>query len=507
MQPTPLPRLRAGVRGVVLGVALAASLPGTASAQMPRAYMEVFAAPATMARRKAAVDNLATDLRTTLQRTRKGTWGVMVVSMSTGDTLFNHNGARTLLPASTMKLFTAALALDHFGPGGRFETQVLHTGTIRPDGVLEGNLILRGAGDPTFGGSPIERGLAAPMATLARAVAAAGITRVTGSLIGDASAYDDGKVPDGWRSRYLHASYAARVSALSFNENQVTVLVGPSAKGAALTINPPVSGIDISNAVKVVAGSRGARVIVTQDSSIGRIKVSGWVGAKSPVRGYKLVVENPELFAVGALKAALATEGVKVDGLIKIGAPSDSGIRIASLTSPTLERMISQMNGESNNHFAELLFRNVGRAVGVPGSAEAANSALGRFMSEKVKVSADEVFAADGSGLSTLDRVTPRAMVHLLDYARHASWGSVLEQSLPIAGETETLRRRMRRTAATGNLRAKTGTTNDVASLGGYVTAGNGEDLVFSIIYNGTDRWRAREAIDRIGVTLASFSR
>ena len=179
----------------------------------------------------------------------------------------------------------------------------------------------------------------------------------------------------------------------------------------------------------------------------------------------------------------------------------------ASLNSPTLDHIIEQMNGESNNHFAELLFRNASRSAGRHGSAEGANSLLRRFLSEKVHVALDAVFAADGSGLSTLDRVTPRSMVQLLGYARQASWGPVLEGSLPVAGQTETLRRRMRSTLAMGNLHAKTGTTNDVASLGGYVTASNGEDLVFSVIYNGSDRWRARDAIDRIGVTLATFSR
>ena len=117
------------------------------------------------------------------------------------------------------------------------------------------------------------------------------------------------------------------------------------------------------------------------------------------------------------------------------------------------------------------------------------------------------MFAADGSGLSTLDRVTPRAMVQLLGYARKAPWGAVLEQSLPVAGETETLKHRMRYTPAMGNLHAKTGTTNDVASLGGYVTAKDGEQLAFSFIYNGKDRWRAKEAMDAMGATLASFSR
>lgn len=480
---------------------------GPAPAQS-RTFFDVAASPAAMARRARAAADLSATLTSTLLRTKgKGTWGVMVVSLTNGDTLFGHNADRQLLPASTMKLFTSALALDHFGPDGRFETRLLHTGSISADGVIQGNLILRGAGDPTFGGLAADRHSISPMKTLARSVAAAGITRVTGSLIGDASGYDDSKVPDGWRRRYLYASYAARVSALSFNENQVTIIVRANGKKATVGFNPPILGVELTNRVTVVAGSRSARVRVAQDSVAGKVTVSGWIGSRSADRGYKLVVDNPELFAVGALKAALAAEGVRVDGAIRIGQVRDSLPTVASLPSPPLQEMISQMNGESNNHFAELLFRNVALAVGARGSATSANSLLDRFLTEKVHVSANSVFAADGSGLSTLDRVTPRSMVQLLDYAKKASWGSVLEQSLPVAGRTETLARRMRRTVAAGNLRAKTGTTNDVASLGGYVTASNGEDLVFSIIYNGTDRWRARDAIDRIGVTLATFTR
>jgi D-alanyl-D-alanine carboxypeptidase/D-alanyl-D-alanine-endopeptidase (penicillin-binding protein 4) len=495
-------RIRA-IRVFVVAVAFARTLP----AQAP-SHFDLKASPAAMARRAKAEADLSATLTSTLQRTRgKGTWGVMVVSLTNGDTLFGHNADRQLLPASTMKLYTSALALDHLGPDGRFETQLLHTGTLGPDGVLHGDLILRGAGDPTFSGLSVDRYSLSPMATLAKSVAAAGITRVTGAIIGDGSGYKDSKVPDGWKRRYLYASYAARVSALSFNENQVTIIVRPDGKKAVVGFNPPITGIELTNKVTIVAGSRSARVRVTQDSTAGRVTVSGWIGAKSGDRGYKLVVDNPELFAVGAMKAALMAAGVRVDGPIKIGDAPDSLSVVASLPSPPLQQMLSEMNGESNNHYAELIFRNVARAAGTPGSAEAANSLLGRFLLEKANVPANAVFAADGSGLSTLDRVTPRSMVQLLDYAKRAPWGSVLEQSLPIAGRTETLARRMRRTEAAGNLRAKTGTTNDVASLGGYVTASNGENLAFAIIYNGTDRYRARAAIDQIGVTLATFSR
>jgi serine-type D-Ala-D-Ala carboxypeptidase/endopeptidase (penicillin-binding protein 4) len=449
---------------------------------------------------------LGEDLSSMIARARSGKWGVLVVSLSTGDTLFGRNPDQQLLPASTMKLFTSSLALDRFGADGKFRTVVLRAGSLGSDGVLHGDLVLRGAGDPTLAGKQLDDGGEPPMDTLARQIAAAGVKRVTGAIVGDASAFLDSHVPDGWRTRYLQASYAARVSALSFNENKITIVVRPSGARAELSFVPAVSGVPVSNNVKVAPSSQGARIGVRQDST-GRLVVSGWIGAQSTQRDYQVMVEGPELFAAGALRAALVAQGVAVDGQVRAGTSPGDAVSIATFDSPPLQKIVTQMNGESNNHFAELLFRDAARSAGAPGSAENGNILLRRFLYEKADVAPTAVFAADGSGLSTLDRVTPRAMVLLLGYVRKAPWGSVLEQSLPVAGETETLRHRMRHTSAMGNLHAKTGTTNDVASLGGYVTAKNGEQLAFSFIYNGKDRWRAREAMDAMGATLASFSR
>jgi D-alanyl-D-alanine carboxypeptidase/D-alanyl-D-alanine-endopeptidase (penicillin-binding protein 4) len=117
------------------------------------------------------------------------------------------------------------------------------------------------------------------------------------------------------------------------------------------------------------------------------------------------------------------------------------------------------------------------------------------------------IYAADGSGLSVLDKLTARSMIQLLSYAHRAPWSAQFHASLPVAGESETLRGRMRGTPAQGNLHAKTGTTNTVISLGGYVTARNGEVIAFCFIYNGADRWGARAAMDQMGATLAEFGR
>lgn len=440
--------------------------------------------------------------------TSRGEWGVMVVSLTNGDTLFAREADELLLPASTMKLYTAALAFERFGPAHQFRTDILRDGFLTDDGTLDGNLYLKGAGDPALGaryarwndGVP-------PMQSIADLVYASGVRRVRGDIVGDASAFESRRVPEGWRTRYLQAGYAARVSALSVNENIANVVVRSTASGATVTFDEPLIDLPIHPTVTVRPGSRSARISVWQDTTQDRFRVTGWIGALSPERTYRVVVEQPERFAAAAFRAALQKRGIIVEGGARAATAPSEAERLTAWASPPLAQLVLTMNGESNNHFAELLFRNAARSVRGVGSAEAANEALRSFLAERVGVRRDAVYAADGSGLSTLDRVSTRSMVQLLGYAQQAPWGEVFQATLPVAGRTETLRTRMRRTAADNNLRGKTGTTNDVTSLAGYVRSKDGELLAFAFLYNGRDLWRAREAIDAMGVTLAGFSR
>ncbi|MHB1071034.1 MAG: D-alanyl-D-alanine carboxypeptidase/D-alanyl-D-alanine endopeptidase [Gemmatimonadaceae bacterium] len=449
---------------------------------------------------------LMLDLGSILSRaSRSGSWGVAVLSLESGDTLFTHNADRQLLPASTMKLFTSAVALERFGPDYRLVTEVLREGALGADGTLRGNLVLRGTGAPSFSRRYTNDSSGeTPIAAIARLVAQAGVRRVSGDIVGDASAFEERKVPEGWRTRYLGSSYAARVSALSYNENLLAITVKPAGKSAAITFEPALSGINVVNSVKVVAG-RGSRISVVQRD--GGLEVRGSIGRASSGRRVQVVAENPALVTTAAFRAALEQRGITVDGNARLAKAASGAPRVAAVSSASIGELVTTMNGESNNHFAELLFRNAARSAGVEGSAENANILLRRFLWEKAQVPPTSVYAADGSGLSTADRVTPRAMVQLLGYAARAPWRGVLEQSLPVAGRTDGLRRRMRYTPAMGNLRAKTGTTNDVASLGGYVTSRDGERLAFAFIYNGRDRWRAKEAMDAMGATLANYAR
>lgn len=471
------------------------------------------ATPAKPALRYTAphgVPALYSDLAAILaSRTRSGTWGAMVISLTRGDTLFSDNADSPYVPASTMKLFTTALALEKLGPEHTFSTDVLRDGAIEKDGTVRGNLYIRGDGDPSLSSRFVKGGPSAPMDMLADLTKAAGVTKVTGDLVADASAFESRKIPEGWLNRYAGSAYAAPFSALSLNENVVIVSITPGGSGGAATValEPATDGMTVTNTVRTVPGT-GVRVS-SRRTSDDRVVVSGTIGAKAGQRRYQLVVGDPVTFTAGAYRAALEAKGITVAGTIRIAPTPPLATVVTSMPSPPLSRLVALMNRESINHYAEMLWRDAARGAqrNIVGSAQTADSTLQQFLVRTVGMKPGSVVATDGSGLSVLDRVTPRAMVQLLAHAHNATWSSAFHASLPVAGESELLRRRMKSTPAQGNLHAKTGTTNTVIGLSGYVTAEDGEILAFAFLYNGTDRFAARETIDQMGPTMAGFWR
>jgi serine-type D-Ala-D-Ala carboxypeptidase/endopeptidase (penicillin-binding protein 4) len=433
--------------------------------------------------------------------TRSGTWGVVVTSVTRGDTLFSQNPDVLLKPASIMKMMTTGIALERFGPDHTFRTETLRDRPVA-DGVLDGNLYLRGGGDPTLS-LRFWQG-ESPMDALARRVAAAGIKRVRGDIVADESAFDAERIPEGWKNSYLMSAYAAPVSALSLNENIVWIVARAENGKAVVELDPPSTAIPLASTVRVVAG-RGGRIAARRSGN--GIAVGGFIGSRSAPRRYSLVVRDPPAYAAGALQTSLRKAGVEVDGQIRPGVTPKGAEAVADVRSLPLANIVSYMNRESINHFAELLYRDAARDAGKVGSATAALETLRDFLASKAGARAEDVRVRDGSGLSEADSLTARSMVQLLAYAHRAPWGSVFHASMPVAGESELMRRRMRGSPAHGNLHAKTGTTNTVASLAGYVTALNGEVIAFAFIYNGRDRGGARATMDRMGPTLANFYR
>jgi D-alanyl-D-alanine carboxypeptidase/D-alanyl-D-alanine-endopeptidase (penicillin-binding protein 4) len=275
-----------------------------------------------------------------------------------------------------------------------------------------------------------------------------------------------------------------------------------------VTLRPDLPGPKVINQVRTSGTGRGGKISVSRRSD-GAILAKGWIGGRSTVRVYTVVVDDPALYATRAFAGALAREGIEISGEVRLGQTPTGAVHVGALSSPPLYQLASVMNGESDNHFAELLLRNAarGHSADVTGSARLGNEQLRVLLSERAGTNPDAISIADGSGLSSLNRVTPRALTQLLMYAHQAPWSKEFHLSLPVAGRSETLRHRMQASPAAGNLHAKTGTTADVVSLGGYVTSQGGELLAFSFLYNGKELSNARQTIDVMGATLAGFTR
>ena len=454
------------------------------------------------------LDGLRADLGTLAATSIKsGSWGMMVVSLTQGDTLFSINADVPHMPASTQKVLTSVLALSTLGPQYRYRTDVLYSGQLS-SGRLDGDLILRGDGDPSLSSRFIGGKPDAAMDSLADHVVKSGVREVTGRVIGDATAFEARSIPEGWHRRILQDAYAGRVSGLTLNENLVWVTIRPTTRGSAadVVLEPATDAIPLSSSVRTVAG-RGTSLKLARGP--GGIRVSGSIGADVYQRSYSYIVDDPASFTTGAFLSALRRHGVTVRNGMSLGSTPRGATPLTYWQSAPLETLLTVMNRESVNVIAEHVFRAASRGADrhATGAAVTGDSALRSILARSAGVRSDAIHAADGSGLSQLDMVSPRAMVQMLGWADKASWGPLLHASLPLAGESGTLRRRMEGTSAQTNLHAKTGTTNDIVALSGYVTARNGELLAFAMLYNGRDRWRAREAIDAIGVTLANWSR
>lgn len=448
--------------------------------------------------------------------------GLVVVSLDHGDTLFAQNPDEPLAPASNLKLYTTAAALHYLGPSFRFNTYLLANGAIRA-GVLEGDLVLYGTGDPTLS----ERFGSRALEEFADTLVARGIHEVRGDIVGDASYFGGTGVGIGWNPDYSNATYAAPASALSFAENVALLEIQPSAEGGRPRVRlvPGGDGIVLVNQVSTVSSGRSS-VSLARNGYDGPLTLRGRVSRRSGTWRRWVPVSDPPLFAAGALKEALESRGITIAGGVRavhdsanspvqggsLFAPAASGASpilhvLAVHTSPPLIDVLEVVNKKSHNFMAEQVLRTVGRMVAGDGSIEGGMATLNRFGHEVLGLEDSTFTAYDGSGLSPLNRVTSGGTVRLLEFAAGSPFWQAYLGTLPEAGSPSGLRR-MYRTPAAGRLWAKTGTIRDVSALSGYVQSVGGEWLVFSIVNNNArSAGRAKTIEDRIGARLASFDR
>jgi D-alanyl-D-alanine carboxypeptidase/D-alanyl-D-alanine-endopeptidase (penicillin-binding protein 4) len=446
---------------------------------------------------------------------RSAQWGVLVVDPARGETLYTRNADKLFMPASNQKLLTASTALTQLGPDFRWSTTLFARGPVR-DGVLQGDLVVRGTGDPSI--STHVRGDAlAPLRALADSLRARGMTRIHGRLVAAPSPFTDAPLGFGWAWDDLDEPYSAGVDALYFNEGftQVVVYGGSQAGDSVRAITRPAASYPalIVRARTVGRAAAGApasdslaalqHIRVSQDSSHSGVLVDGTIAAGDSAVMEIAFRDHPAAY-LAALREALRAGGITIDEL-----QSDTLARLDSLTaiqSPSLREILPFFEKPSQNQIGELLFKTLALTKTGVGTADSAAQVVSRQLLTW-GAQPDGFSVRDGSGLSRHDVVTPRTIVTVLDAMRRSPQFSVFYDALPIAGVDGTIRNRMKGTPAAGNIHAKTGTLDRVRSLSGYVTAADGRMLLFSALCNNylVPTRRVDQVSDALGVRLAGM--
>jgi D-alanyl-D-alanine carboxypeptidase/D-alanyl-D-alanine-endopeptidase (penicillin-binding protein 4) len=457
-----------------------------------------------------------------------GTWGVLVQSLKTGDTLFSRNPQKLLLPASNMKLVTLAAAAARLGWAYTYPTQLLARGSIA-GGVLTGDLVAVGSGDPSIGN--LDGSADRLFGEWADRLKQLGVRSIDGRIVGDDDAFDDEELGFGWSWDDLAEDYAAGVGALQFNENAIRVTVSPGPKAgdpAALAVDPPESGIVVSNAVHTAAPGTAANLSARRLPGQRTLVVGGTIaaGAATPAV-LTMSVDNPTLFFVRALRLALIARGIDVRGPavdIDDVAPLDErgATAIAMHRSAPLSVLAVRLMRISQNQYAETFLKTLGQdqteLAADPGERRSgfspATALKGRTAAQKLfqdwGVDAGSLIIRDGSGLSRYDFLTAQALVTILTHVyRDPTLYEPFAASLPTPGTDGTLANRLKGTAAENRLHAKTGSMSQVRALSGYLTTSDDEPLVFSILANNFDTTAdvINRATDAVLIKLAEFKR
>ena len=446
-------------------------------------------------------------------------WGMDVRALDGNERLYSRNPDVLLTPASTMKLVTLAAAAERLGWNDRFETILLATAPIR-DGTLQGDLVVRGAGDPTINAS----GTRNVFAGWADELRSLGVRRIAGRIIGDDDVLDDGALEtpgfgSGWAWDDFARGFAAPAGALQHRGNVVEVVVEPgSAAGrpARARFRHPGSDLLLRNDVITVRADQTAGIRLRRLPGRPSLVVAGRIPEDSPPIVQNAAVGNPTLFFVQAFKDALEQHGIAVDGeavdvdslAARERAPALPGLRpLVRHRSEPLSAIGADMLKQSRNLYAESLVRHLGVASG--STARAGRSVVSAVLNDW-GIDGRGAVVADGSGLSRYTYLTASALVEVLarlhqDPDHRAS----IMAALPVAGRDGTLRQRLVGTAAEGVARAKTGSMSRVRALAGYVESAAGEPLAFAILANNFSAPAAEvtRVIDEAVATLASFSR
>jgi D-alanyl-D-alanine carboxypeptidase/D-alanyl-D-alanine-endopeptidase (penicillin-binding protein 4) len=450
-------------------------------------------------------------------------WGVKIVSLDTGRTLFAHAADRRLSPGSNAKLYVAALALDTLGGDYRVHTPVFASAPIDAAGAIHGHVIVSGRGDPSCDPRRLQQDFLAAFDPYVAVLKNAGVRRITGDVVADATYFRATPFGASWTVDDTNDYYGAEISAVSINDNYVDVRVTPGATvGAPCTLEwlQPLAGLTFDNRTTTTAAGGARTITVLRVPGETTVQIFGELPLGEKPELTEVTVPRPAAWFAAGLKAALTRAGISVGGAARgvrwpeVSPLAASDVRLGEVVSPPLREYLGVMMKQSQNLQADLIFAHLGerrRTATTPATTRSEDLALAglrEFLTRHALPLSDVIFD-EGSGLSRNNLTTATATLALLEFMAKHREAQALAESLPIAGVDGTLRRRLKGTAAEGKVHAKTGTLRWTTALSGYVTSLAGERLAFSLMLNRYPAAPGRSAsreLDEIAALLARYA-
>lgn len=445
-----------------------------------------------------------------------------VITKSTQATIFEQDAERLLLPASNMKIFTTIAALESLGPDFKVRTSVY--ARVKPDqkGQIVGDLTLYGRGDPTLASIYIDETL--PFERLAQQMAQAGVKEITGDLIADESYFKGSPLGQGWEWLDLQWHFGTEISALSAHDNHVEVSISPGAKvgdSCVVKLAPDIGHTKVDNRLVTVAAGTKREIGLNRGLSDNDLLAWGQMAANDTGFQSRIAVHAPAELAGEYFRQALLRSGIRVNGKVRVADASlrsaikpidpekETLMELAFVESPPLTELIKVVNKFSQNFYAEMLLRLMGR---VKGPAELDSDEAGVEVIKQVlknaKVDATGLSIRDGSGLSRRTLVNAAAITKILFFISEKPEFEQFVASLPLGGIDGTLAKRFNSLERAKRVQAKTGTLTNISALSGFVESRGGETLIFSFIINNfTENLREAVALeDKLCELLMSYS-